>query len=236
MARPIVLSRNLKLEWLNKTVELVLEEKSEIEVRSELNEYLACDIKCPSSIRKTREILMDLWVYRDTVDFQIRKRALELYDSHPSDALILHWCMLLLCYPIFSDLCGLIGKVSTMQDTFTVSWLKAAMAEDWGERTTLSNAVTKILQSMKNFGVIENVGRGVYVVKKQSVHEMKIVDLMVRTILALGMKPYYEVVDLAYCSQMFPFAFEVSHEMIHDNEGYELQSINGSIVIMLHSE
>ena len=47
MAKMVGLSRNLKMQWLNKTVELVNEGLTEKEVKESLNEYLSY----PSSVR-----------------------------------------------------------------------------------------------------------------------------------------------------------------------------------------
>ena len=57
MAKMVGLSRNLKLQWLNKVVELVLEGHTEQEIKDQLNEYLSFEIESPINIRKTREIL-----------------------------------------------------------------------------------------------------------------------------------------------------------------------------------
>ena len=63
MAKMVGLSRNLKLQWLNKVVELALGELTEQEIKDQLNEYLSFEISSQTNIRKTREILMNIWVY-----------------------------------------------------------------------------------------------------------------------------------------------------------------------------
>ena len=40
MAKMVGLSRSIKIEWLNKVADLVVEGKSEQEIKNELNEYL----------------------------------------------------------------------------------------------------------------------------------------------------------------------------------------------------
>ena len=62
MAKKVGLSRSIKLEWLNKVADLVVEGKSEQEIKNELNEYLSFEIKSPTNLRKTREILMYIWL------------------------------------------------------------------------------------------------------------------------------------------------------------------------------
>lgn len=56
MAKMVGLSRNLKLQWLNKVVELALGELTEQEIKDQLNEYLSFEISSQTNIRKTREI------------------------------------------------------------------------------------------------------------------------------------------------------------------------------------
>ena len=63
MAKMVGLSRNLKLSWLNQTVELVSSKLVENQIKEKLNEYLIIEIGIPTNIRKTREIMMYKWHY-----------------------------------------------------------------------------------------------------------------------------------------------------------------------------
>jgi hypothetical protein len=68
--------------------------------------------------------------------------------------------MMLLKYPVFVDMCGLIGKLTLIQDTFSTAWLKDKLFEEWGERTTILHSSHKILQTLKYLGAIENQAIG----------------------------------------------------------------------------
>ena len=118
------LSRNLKLQWLNKVVELVSEGLTEQEIKDQLNEYLSFEIESPTNIRKTREILMNIWVYENDYSGKIRCSALELIRSYPEYSTPIHWCMMLATYPVFTDMCKLIGKMAEFQDEITLAQLK----------------------------------------------------------------------------------------------------------------
>ena len=65
MGKMVGLSRNLKMAWLNKAVELLSENLPEQDYKDRLNEYLSFEIKSPTNLRKTREILMNLWYYEN---------------------------------------------------------------------------------------------------------------------------------------------------------------------------
>lgn len=62
MSKIVGMSRNIKLEWLDKTAELVREHSDEQEIKEQLNEYLSFYISSPTNLRKTREILLNIWV------------------------------------------------------------------------------------------------------------------------------------------------------------------------------
>jgi hypothetical protein len=231
MAKMIGLSRSIKLEWLNKTVELVLESKDETQIKYELNEYLSFEIKSPIILRKTREILTNIWV-RTPNDLSIIKQlALEAYKDEKSNKLALHWSMMLITYPVFCDVCALIGKLTNIQDTFTTSWLKEKLFEMWGERTTLFHSSDKILQTLKLFGAIENEKVGVYHIKKHPITDVKTIQVLLLAILHLRERAYYEIAELSSLPQAFPFEYNVSYELLHGSNLFTLSNFGGKIVL-----
>lgn len=232
MAKMVGLSRGLKLEWLDKTAQLVLEGKSDSEIKDNLNEYLAFEITSPTNIRKTRELLMNIWVYHSEVDCELQKDALSVYASSKGNRMPLHWCMILLKYPVFVDICGLIGKLTGIQDTFSTAWLKNRLFEEWGERATLLHSSDKILQTLRDLGAIENQGIGTYKINQRPVRDNDTIRILVKTVLAIKQKPYYELTDLSSSHQMFPFSYDVTHEFIYQSNCFELSNFGGKVVIM----
>ena len=65
MAKMVGLSRNLKLPWLNEVARLYTEGLDDNHIKEQLNDYLRYEISSPTNIRKTREILMNIWVYEN---------------------------------------------------------------------------------------------------------------------------------------------------------------------------
>mgnify|MGYP000832039283 FL=1 len=78
MAKIVGLSRNLKLQWLNKVVELASSNLTEQEIKDQLNEYLSFEISSPTNLRKTREILMNIWVYENDISNKLREEAISI--------------------------------------------------------------------------------------------------------------------------------------------------------------
>ena len=231
MAKIVGMSRSIKLDWLNKTVELILDGKNETQIRNELNDYLSFEIKSPTNLRKTREILMNIWVSTPENILDLKQLALEAYKDEKSNKLALHWSMMLVAYPIFSDICALIGKLTNIQDTFTTSWLKEKLFEMWGERTTLYHSGNKIIQTLKLMGVIENTKLGVYRINKYHLSDVKTIQVLLMALIRQKEKAYYEVAELSSIPQAFPFEYTVSLEWLHNSELFNLSNFGGKIVV-----
>ena len=83
MAKMVGLSRKLKLPWLKYTVDLVADGTSESEIKDKLNEYLSYEIESPTVLRKTREILMNIWVYDNPYSSCLKSEAVQLIEKYP---------------------------------------------------------------------------------------------------------------------------------------------------------
>jgi len=232
MAKMVGLSRSIKLEWLNKVADLVVEGRSEQEIKNELNEYLSFEIKSPTNLRKTREILMYIWIKSGDEYRELRYKALEVYKLERSNKLAIHWCLMIAAYPVFADVCSLLGKLTNIQDTFTTSWLKEKLFEVWGERSTLLHSSDKILQTLKYIGAIENLKVGTYQTKKYVIKDSETITLLIMTTLLTNEKAYFEVAELPNTPQMFPFEFVVSHEWLHNSNCFSLNNFGGKVVLV----
>jgi len=225
------LSRAIKQEWLDKTVELVTQGISEQELKERLNEYLSFEIKSPTNLRKTREILMNVW-YRTSFSVPgIWGIAVKTYSNDNANKLALSWAMILLAYPVFSDVCGLIGKVSQVQETFSTAWLQEKLLSVWGERTTLYHSSAKILQTLKDLGAIVNVKTGVYKIRSYTITDMATVKIMLLTLLALKKKAYYEITELTNVPMFFPFDYNVTLEWLHNEPEISISNFGGKMVV-----
>ena len=63
MAKMVGYACNVKLQWLNHAVSMLDENLTEAEYKEKMNEYLSFEIDSPTRLRKTREILMNVWYY-----------------------------------------------------------------------------------------------------------------------------------------------------------------------------
>ena len=231
MSKMIGLARPLKVAWLNKTVDMLLEGKTTDTIKTELNDYLSFEIATPTTLRKTRESLINIWALPSDELGDVRKLALSLYSAISPDNLPLHWCMLLLKYPIFADICALIGKISRIEESFTTAWIREKLYESWGERTSLDVPVKNILRTLIDFGALDKVKIGVYKTKTRPVKDVRTICLMVVSLLTLKKKAYYEVAELSAIPIFFPFSYDVTLDLLSDTNEINLSNFGGKLVV-----
>jgi len=231
MGKIVGLSRVIKPEWLNKTVEFIVQGEDISSIKEKLNDYLSFEIQSPTNLRLTREILMGIWVKTSESAPIIHKIALDAYKSGQSDKMALHWAMIMIAYPVFSDVTCRIGKIGLIQDTFATSWLKTKLTETWGHRATLFHSCDKILQTLKALGAIENKKVGIYGIKKHEITDEKTITVLLLSLLALNRQAYYDIAELGNNPLFFPFEFSVSLDWLHRSLLFNLSNIGGKTVL-----
>lgn len=233
MAKEVGLSRSIKLTWLNKAAEYVEKYDTEKEYKEAVNEYLSFEIKSPTVLRKTREILAHVWDYNEIREEGIHNQALKLIKEYPDYALQIHWGLLLIAYPVFVDVCSLISKLSVFQENITLKQLRTKLYDEWGERATLFHSLDKIIATMKNLDVIEAEKPGVYKIKKHSTTNRKITNYMLLVSIGVNDDAYVRFQNLKEIKCLFPFDVTVSKEQIMEDDRFAISNIGGELTVGL---
>ena len=232
MARAVGLSRKITLKWLNKAHEFFSEDLTEEEFKTQMNDYLSFEIDSPTVLRKTREILMRVWFYEDDYCLSlIRRNADDLLKRFPEYDIAIHWCMLLSVYPVYSDICRLIGRISDFTDIVTLSQLKQKMFDEWGERSTLHYSTDKIIATMKELDAISSEERGEYMIKKHIIARSEIALFMVMVAMKVDGNSYYSFSELHNFDLLFPFEYKASKEELITYEHFAVSTFGGEVSV-----
>ena len=234
MAKMVGLSRTIKLPWLNKAAQLYQEHLPLEEYKAQMNKYLSFEIESAIVLRKTREILMNVWYY-DTDPFitDLRKDAIKLLDRYPDEAVPIHWCLMLLSYPVMIDMSKLMGRLYDFSDTITLKQIKQKMFDEWGERATLFHTTDKIIATMKELGVISNVKVGTYTIQKHKIKADAVTAMVIQTALKTNNSSYCNFGELTDFNVMFPFEYTVSKEQLMADERFTLTTFGGEMTVTL---
>jgi len=230
MSRIIGISRNINLEWLNKVASLYIADEKDI--KTSLNEYLKFEIKSPTNLRKTREILLNIWVKDNENNIKSKEIAVKLFKSgKDEDKLLAHWCLLISKYPVFNDICTIIGKMDSRLFTINNRGITEKMFDLWGERSTLFHAINKNLKTLKDIGVISPLDTNQYSVNKFEIKNKEGLILIAKTIISLKDKLYVSIDELNNSPEFFPFEYNISLDILEESGLFVIDKFGGELVI-----
>ena len=233
MAKTVGYACSIKLQWLNKAIQLLGENLEESEYKENLNEYLAFEIDSPTRLRKTREILMNVWFYDSNEITRIRQEALSLIEKYPDYAVPVHLCMIYLTYPIVADVCKFIGRIFEFQDEVTNSVLRQKLYDEWGERGTLETTTRRITLTLKEMDILSCETRTRYHLKKQTINNEHIVKFILSVAMRIDGNSYYSFSDIKAFSILFPFEYYVSKEQLMLDDRFVINNFGGELTIAL---
>ena len=156
MLKKVGFLQYLKKNWLDATVAFYQNNQNIDEIKANLDDLIKMEVPKSEERRKTIDVLTGTWIRIPKKYEKIRDFALEFYDDlEPDERIILHWGMLLLAYPFFRDIVYSIGLLLNIQNNFTSTQLRNRLVSNWGHRTTIIRAIDRIIQSLKDWNILE---------------------------------------------------------------------------------
>jgi hypothetical protein len=162
-------SQRVRLEWLEKTANLVLAGNDKVAVNEALQELLKDKVSVGGQAnRGNREkiitILMKTWL---TVPIELESLCIEglelLKRVVQRDHLAIHWGMVMAAYPFWSGVATQTGRLLRLQGSAAAAHVQRRVREQYGERETVSRATRRVLRSYLDWGVLqETSAKGIY--------------------------------------------------------------------------
>ena len=233
MAKMVGYACSTRLPWLNKAVQMLEENLPEKVYQEKMIEYLSFEIDSPTRLRKTREILMNVWYYPSEELEETRKEAIELLDKYPEYAEAIQYCMLCLTYPVFADVCKIMGKLYEFQEEITNPALKQKLYDDWGERGTLEATTRRITLTLKELGILKNEVKTRYTLHKLNIGNEAVLNFIITQGMKLDGSSYYSYTELGNLYILFPFEYQVSKEMLMNEDRYTMTGFGGEVSFTL---
>jgi hypothetical protein len=216
-------------------VGLLEEEITKTEYKTKMNEYLSFEIDSETRLRKTREILMNVWFYPSDELEAARKEAIILLRKYPEWSNAIQYCMLCLAYPVFADVCTIMGKLFEFQEEITNSTMKQKLFDEWGERGTLEATSRRITLTLKELGILKNETRMRYSLQKISISNDDVVEFVVTQGMKLSGRSYYSYIELGHMNILFPFAYSLKKELLMQKDKFVMNGFGGEVSFSLNS-
>lgn len=165
----IGIKQAIRLEWMQKTVNLVLAGLNAHAVRQELHELLAGFYESAGNTRSknTRTFLvnnlMRIWVEPEQELIAFREAALQSLRKNADQSLPIHWAMISAAYPYWFNVARQTGRLLSLQDQVTQLQIINRMKELYGDRQTISRYTKYVIRSFVAWGVLtDTVSKGCY--------------------------------------------------------------------------
>lgn len=157
--------RKVRLAWLDAAADWVARGLCVEEARSKLDLLLEGEIEGKEALKKTKTVLLRIWVLVPENLCPLRDEALALLPQQSDPGrLALHWGMSLAAYPLLWDTATVVGRLLDLQEKVSASQIRHRLIESYGERSTLLRAVRRITSSFVDWDVLrETEEEGVFV-------------------------------------------------------------------------
>jgi len=159
----IGIKQTVRLEWMQKTVNLLFAGLEEATIRQELHEYLH-DRKGSGSTGERSDVarsfavsnLMRIWVNPDADLLPLRDAALASIRTDPAASIPAHWAMISAAYPFWYNVARQTGRLLNLQDQVTHAQIVHRLKEHYGDRQTVSRNTQFVIRSFIAWSVLRD--------------------------------------------------------------------------------
>lgn len=209
-------SQRIRLEWLEHTAQLVLQDQCMDRIESSLHDLLKHRLSVGGNAeRGSREkaitILKKVWVAPPNRIRFLRDEALQyLSEWDVGDHLVLHWCMAMAAYPFWGQVAEAVGRLLRLQGFVVAGQVQRRLREHLGERETVARATRRVLRSFVDWEVLsESDNRGAYISgRQQHVARSEGVLWVIKAVLTANGVSLGPLQTVTQGAELFPFVLE----------------------------
>ncbi|MBN2887117.1 MAG: hypothetical protein JXM75_10475 [Chromatiaceae bacterium] len=212
------LKQTIRVEWLQKAVDLWLAGRDAQCIRRELHEFLAEHQGKGSAGPRSDQTrafvvtnLMRVWITPDTELLSFRDTALTLLQEQPSMRLAIHWAMISAAYPFWFNVARQTGRLLNLQDRVTYQQILRRIKEHYGDRTTITRETQRVIRAFVAWGVLaDSDGKGCYAKHTPlAITEARVTALMLEAALLTSPGDQAALAVLIKDPALFPFELPI---------------------------
>jgi len=220
--------RRIDLEWLEAAASQAAARTPSDEMRAYLWSLLEGAVsgdKRNSARGKTVTVLNHIWGERAGSAAWLRERAAaQLNGCAPDERLALHWAMMAGTYPVFTDTAAAVGRLLTLQGSFTLAHLTRRLVGAWGERSTIQRAGQRIVRSMVQWGVLQDTAtRGLYLaMPRRRRVAPAVATVLIEALLIDAEESSVPLDQLTGHPAVFPFDLDINASLVRSASQFQI--------------
>ena len=207
MAERVGFISNVTPEWLDTAFSCAASGKSEANASAALDELISHVFTAKDNIGKSRRVLTTIFYGSDS---WILQNALSTGKNMPNaERIPIYLSLLMASYPIFYDTCVSIGSALSYRETISLMQVRQRIYDKWGARSIIHQAVKKVFQTLKDFGILTPIDKqGNFTISQILVNDPRIVYLLTDAVLQSGEKEYMTWESIINHPALFAFRIE----------------------------
>lgn len=234
MNKNIGFNRNVKLDWLDAAASFVAESDDPFEIRERLEEVLAQDRSGVEAIRKSVDILINIWhkngdKYPELLEFAIKHFRETFY---PSDRLWLHYGLTSLYFSFFRETASVIGKLSKRGSLITNKEVIKQLISGRGHLGSLERSVQRIVSSLRDWNVLVDTDQSFAYKARYRELETESLELEAWLLQCAFIGKNVEQIpydDLIRLPELFPFSIKIGLDYLRRSTPFSVYRAGGGI-------
>ncbi len=206
-------SRRIRLEWFDRTADLVLAGNGRAAVNDALQGLLRDKVSVGGQARGCNRnrvvgILLKTWLDVPAGLEALRDDGLRLLRGlEQKDRIAVHWGMALAAYPFWGAVAAYAGRLLRLQGTAAAAHVQRRIRERYGERETASRAAQRVIRTFIDWGVLNDTpNKGVYIRgERHTVQDPAPAVWLLEACLRSGAARSAVMTDLLDSPSLFPF-------------------------------
>lgn len=236
MQKSIGLSRTVRLDWLDATATLSMENRPIPEIRQQLDQLVEPAQAGPVERARIVDTLIRIWVKADP---PLKANASALYPhlSNRADRLWLHYGLILAQYPFFRLCAATLGQIARAQDTVNRKMIRDRVAAELGNLGSIERAVARLFKTWVDWGILEPDGNNaVFKIHSRSMPTAMLA--LEKWLLACALSAHpadaLPFADLIHLPELFPFRFSITVDDLRRDPRFEVQRQGSGLDMVLH--
>lgn len=228
MDKGIGFNRNIKREWLDATAAFCVEMDDLAAIRQRLEPIIRQEISSATNIRKSIDILLNIWFKYEDKHARFRQLALDFFQNTTllTDRLWLHYGMTMLTYPFFCQAVTAIGQLSRYEETIETTAVREKLFSEIGELGSIREAAARVVFSLRDWGILTDAtARNAYIPKYRvlTASSIELESWLLACALEAHSIEQLPFADLLHLPALFPFQFSITLDELRSSDLFEIQ-------------
>lgn len=220
-------NRTIFLNWLDAAADLRAQTSELSSLRNGIKEIVGQDITGIDAIRKSVDVIVNIWHKSAEVDSGLHAQALELLPQiSVNERIWLHYGLTLLYYPFFRQTTAILGQFARTGEPITRLAVKGRLSSEIGHLGSLNRSAERVVASLVSWGALEHQKKGnVYIPQLQmfKTNNLGVQGWLFECALLAHPSDQLPFPDLVRLSELFPFKFTIRLDNLRASAKFNIQ-------------